>query len=86
MGPTLTIRPLDASGHVDISTSRCARAVTAETPDTLTLTLPDGRSQHVPVASIDERASGPSSMPTDLADKLTRRELRDLLAWLQSLR
>ena len=60
--------------------------VTAETPDTLTLTLPDGRSQHVPVASIDERASGPSSMPTDLADKLTRRELRDLLAWLQSLR
>ena len=60
--------------------------VTAETPDVLTMTLPDGRAQHVPVASIDERASGPSSMPTDLAGKLTRRELRDLLAWLQSLR
>ena len=60
--------------------------VTAETPESLTLTLPDGQSRNVPVASIEERASGPSSMPADLADKLTRRELRDLVAWLQSLR
>jgi hypothetical protein len=42
--------------------------------------------QRVAVSSIEERASGPSAMPADLAAKLSRRELRDLLAWLQALR
>ncbi|MBU6221600.1 MAG: PQQ-dependent sugar dehydrogenase [Planctomycetes bacterium] len=60
--------------------------VAEETPTVLTLKLADGRVQRIPVASIDERASGPSAMPADLAAKLSRRELRDLLAWLQSLR
>ena len=60
--------------------------VTAETAETITLKLPDGRTQQVATDSVDERASGPSSMPADLAGKLSRRELRDLLAWLQSLR
>ena len=40
----------------------------------------------VPVKSIEERTSGPSAMPADLAGKLTRRELRDLLEWLGSLK
>lgn len=60
--------------------------VVAETADTLTLKLPDGKTQAIAADSVDERASGPSSMPADLAGKLTRRELRDLVAWLQSLR
>jgi quinoprotein glucose dehydrogenase len=59
--------------------------VTAESPESITLKLPDGKTQTVPTNSVDERASGPSSMPADLAGKLSRRELRDLLAWLQSL-
>jgi quinoprotein glucose dehydrogenase len=60
--------------------------VVAETADTITLKLPDGKTQAIAADSVDERASGPSSMPADLAGKLTRRELRDLVAWLQSLR
>ena len=60
--------------------------VADETADLLTLKLADGRVEKIPTETIDERASGPSSMPADLAGKLTRRELRDLLAWLQSLR
>lgn len=60
--------------------------VVAETADTITLKLPDGKTQAIAAAAVDERASGPSSMPADLAGKLTRRELRDLVAWLQSLR
>jgi len=60
--------------------------VVAETAESLTLKLPDGKTQAIPADSVDERASGPSSMPADLVAKLTRRELRDLVAWLQSLR
>ena len=63
-----------------------AGIVVAETPDTLTLKLPDGTRKELPVATVEERASGPSSMPADLAAKLSRRELRDLMAWLQGLR
>ncbi len=57
----------------------------SEDADTVKLKLADGTVKDVPVASIDERTSGPSSMPADLAGKLTRRELRDLIAWLASL-
>ena len=39
----------------------------------------------VPLSEIEERVAGPSSMPADLAGKLSRRELRDLMAWLVSL-
>lgn len=56
--------------------------------DAVGVTLRDAEGSHrrVAVASIAERTSGPSAMPADLAGKLSRRELRDLLAWLQSLR
>ena len=60
--------------------------VTAEDDETVSLRNADGRIEKVAVTSIDERASGPSSMPADLAAKLSRRELRDLLAWLQSVK
>jgi quinoprotein glucose dehydrogenase len=60
--------------------------VTAEDAETVSLRNADGRIEKVAVTAIDERASGPSSMPADLAAKLSRRELRDLLAWLQSLK
>ena len=60
--------------------------VTAEDDETVSLRNADGRIEKVALTAIDERASGPSSMPADLSAKLSRRELRDLLAWLQSLK
>jgi len=62
-----------------------AGIIVSEDADTVKLKTADGTIKSVAVASIDERASGPSSMPADLAGKLTRRELRDLVAWLASL-
>jgi hypothetical protein len=40
----------------------------------------------LPAKSIEARASGPSAMPADLVAKISRRELRDLLEWLATLR
>jgi quinoprotein glucose dehydrogenase len=40
----------------------------------------------VPVEIIDFRSSGPSMMPANFADYLTRRELRDLVEYLASLK
>jgi quinoprotein glucose dehydrogenase len=62
-----------------------AGILVSENADTLKLKLADGTVKDVKGASIDERMSGPSSMPADLVGKLTRRELRDLIAWLASL-
>jgi quinoprotein glucose dehydrogenase len=62
-----------------------AGILVSENADTVKLKTADGTIKEVAVASIDERTSGPSSMPADLAGKLTRRELRDLIAWLASL-
>lgn len=63
-----------------------AGIVVGEDAQELKLKNAEGKIVAVPVASIDERTSGPSAMPADLAGKLSRRELRDLLAWLQSLK
>lgn len=60
--------------------------VVAEDEEQLALRTADGELVHIPVASIDDRVAGPSSMPADLAEKLSRRELRDLVAWLATLR
>jgi quinoprotein glucose dehydrogenase len=62
-----------------------AGILVSEDADTVKLKLADGTVKDVKVASIDERTSGPSSMPADLVGKLTRRELRDLIAWLANL-
>lgn len=63
-----------------------AGILVSEDADGLKLKMADGTVKSVAVKSIDERTSGPSSMPSDLAAKLTRRELRDLVAWLASLK
>ncbi len=60
--------------------------VVAEDAEELTLRTADGELVRIPANSIDDRAAGPSSMPADLAGKLSRRELRDLVAWLATLR
>ena len=63
-----------------------AGIVVGEADGVLTLGTADGAAVAIPLETIEERAGGPSSMPADLAGKLTRRELRDLVAWLSSLR
>ena len=62
-----------------------AGILVSEDADTVKLKMADGTVKDVKVASIDDRTSGPSSMPADLVGKLTRRELRDLIAWMASL-
>ena len=63
-----------------------AGIVKEETPDELVIMTADGRSHRIPASSIEDRTEGASAMPADLASKLTRRELRDLVEWLASLR
>ena len=40
----------------------------------------------VPVKDVDSRRTGPSAMPDDLHKKLSRRELRDVVEFLASLK
>lgn len=63
-----------------------AGIVVSEDPTVVRLRGADGKIQAVPVATIEERASGPSAMPADLAAKISRRELRDLVEWLVTLK
>ena len=62
-----------------------AGIVASENGDAVRLKTADGKIVTVPTASIEERSSGPSAMPADLAAKLTRREMRDLVEWLAGL-
>jgi quinoprotein glucose dehydrogenase len=62
-----------------------AGIVSGEKDGVLTLKNADGGIVDVPLGTIEDRASGPSSMPADIVRKLSRRELRDLVAWLSSL-
>jgi quinoprotein glucose dehydrogenase len=63
-----------------------AGVVKAETPEELLIVTADGKQERVPVAAIEDRSQGPSAMPADIATKLSRRELRDLVEWLATLR
>lgn len=47
---------------------------------------PEGKEQVVEVASIEERSQGLSAMPEDLVTHMTPHELRDLVAYLSTLR
>jgi quinoprotein glucose dehydrogenase len=49
------------------------------------LMTPEGQLLVVPTADIEERQRGPSAMPGDLVQKLSRSELRDLVEFLSSL-
>jgi len=40
----------------------------------------------IPAADIESRRTGPSAMPDDLHKKMTRRELRDVVEFLASLK
>lgn len=57
-----------------------------EDAETLKIVTAEGSELKIPKKEIEERSSGPSSMPADLAKKLTRRELRDVVEFLKSLK
>ena len=57
----------------------------AETEAELTLLRADGSIVRIATADIEARRDGASAMPTELAERLSRAELRDLVAWLATL-
>ncbi|GDX95676.1 glucose dehydrogenase [Planctomycetia bacterium] len=56
-----------------------------EDADTIQLLLADGSRRTVLKSVVEDRAAGLSGMPADIRDKLTLRELRDLVAYLATL-
>ncbi|MFO0876623.1 MAG: PVC-type heme-binding CxxCH protein [Gemmataceae bacterium] len=58
----------------------------SETPKELRLLTAEGTLLTIPTSQIEERRSGKSAMPEDLVKQLSRHELRDLVAFLASLR
>ncbi len=60
--------------------------VKKETAEKITLMTADGKTVDVAVDSIVQRKKGKSSMPSDLIKLMTRRQLRDLVAYLSSLK
>ena len=58
----------------------------AEDDQNLTLITPEAQTIVVPIDQIEERRRGDSAMPADIPQKLTKAEVRDLIAFLDSLR
>jgi cytochrome c1 len=50
------------------------------------LVTAEGQALSIPEAEIEEQSRGASAMPADLHQKLSEPELRDLIAYLASLR
>jgi quinoprotein glucose dehydrogenase len=57
-----------------------------EDANEIRLITPLGEQIGVPKSTIEERKSGPSAMPNDLAQKLSKSELRDLIEFLARLK
>lgn len=60
--------------------------VKKETDDEVTLVKPTGEQLVVPLDQVDAEAEGLSGMPADLYKSLSRTEIRDLVAYLASLK
>lgn len=60
--------------------------VAKETDAWLMLVLPDGRQKAIPKADIKARKTALSAMPEDLVKQLSKRDLRDLVAFLAGLK
>ena len=56
--------------------------ITSSTDDSLSLLDADGNTTVIDIDTIEEQKTGKSSMPDDLATKLTMSELRDLIEYL----
>ena len=62
-----------------------AGVLTAEDAKTLTVQSPDGKTHAVPAADVERRSAAASPMPS-VERTLTPREVRDLVAYLMTLR
>ncbi len=60
--------------------------VKSETKDKVTLMTAEGKMLEIETDAITVRKKGKSSMPSDLIKHMSRRELRDLVAYLASLK
>ena len=74
-----TVIVLTADGRV------VSGVVREETDELLRLVTPEGAEISIAADDIDDRSVGQSGMPADLATNLTRREIRDLVAYLATL-
>lgn len=63
-----------------------AGIIKSDTPDLLTLMLPDGTPVSIDPKEIDIRVKGQSGMPADLVKHLTRRDVRNLVEFLARCR
>ncbi|TWU07502.1 PVC-type heme-binding CxxCH protein [Stieleria varia] len=71
---------------VDIDGKVTSGIVKTETDDYLELTLADGSQVRIAQDDIEARKKGNSSMPADLTKYMTERELRDIVAYLATLK
>jgi quinoprotein glucose dehydrogenase len=71
---------------VDVEGQIHGGIVKNETDQFVELVLPDGSLRQIPQAEIEARRKGNSSMPADLVKLMSMRELRDLVAYLSSLK
>jgi quinoprotein glucose dehydrogenase len=60
--------------------------VKEDTKKQIKLLTPEAKELVIPADDIESRRTGPSAMPDDLHKKLSRRELRDLVEFLVSLK
>ncbi|MFM7207084.1 MAG: PVC-type heme-binding CxxCH protein [Planctomycetaceae bacterium] len=58
----------------------------AESEESIDLVMPDGTRTSVATQDVEDRAVGLSAMPADIRDKLSLRDLRDLVEYLASLK
>jgi quinoprotein glucose dehydrogenase len=75
---TVVIQDTDGRQHTGI--------LKQEDTEKLTLMTAEGRLVTIPLAEIDARKAGKSSMPEDLTKHVTRHELRDLVEFLSTLK
>ncbi len=68
------------SGRVEMG------VIKADDARAITIMTAEGKRVTVPKDQIEERSSGKSAMPEDVVKKLTKRELRDLVEFLASLK
>jgi quinoprotein glucose dehydrogenase len=60
--------------------------IKSEDETTIRLVTPENQEVVIRKADVESRRKGPSAMPADLHTKLTRRQLRDVVAFLASLK
>ena len=60
--------------------------IKSEDKKEIKLVTPENKEIVIPVKDVDSRRTGPSAMPDDLHKKLSRRELRDVVEFLASLK